>query len=170
MKINPMNLLVKLFCVSLIAFGFSLSAVSSQEKMENWHHQTGTSEFPTGIGSSEFYSNMPSATSRKIVVAILESGVDIGHPDLQDNIWINPGEIAGNKKDDDGNGYVDDIHGWNFIGGPDGRSVLKESYEVTRVYAREKDKWANVDASKLKGKKKKEYQKYLEIKCRSTTC
>src|SRR5687767_12942274 len=164
MKINPMNLQVKLFCVSLIAFGFSLSSISSQEKMESWHHQTGNSEFPTGIGSSEFYSNMPSPTSRKIVVAILDSGVDIGHPDLKDNIWINPGEIAGNKKDDDGNGYVDDIHGWNFIGGPDGQSVVKESYEVTRVYAMERDKWKNVDPAKLKGKKKKEYEKFLEVK------
>lgn len=62
--------------------------------------------------------------SKKIVVAVLDAGVEIIHPDLQGNIWTNPGEIVFNNKDDDGNGLVDDIHGWDFIGnqsnpGPD---------------------------------------------------
>lgn len=48
------------------------------------------------------------------VIAIMDSGVDVGHPDLADNMWVNPGEIAGNGVDDDGNGYKDDIHGWDF--------------------------------------------------------
>ncbi len=49
-----------------------------------------------------------------VVVAVIDSGLDIGHPDIDDNLWRNPGEIAGNGIDDDGNGYVDDIHGWDF--------------------------------------------------------
>ena len=62
--------------------------------------------------------------SRKIVVAVIDTGADVGHPDLKDNIWINPGESgrdnlgrdkSSNGIDDDGNGYVDDIHGWNFV-------------------------------------------------------
>ena len=53
--------------------------------------------------------------SRDIVVAVIDTGIDINHPDLADNIWKNPREIPGNNKDDDGNGYVDDIHGWNFV-------------------------------------------------------
>jgi subtilisin family serine protease len=55
-----------------------------------------------------------STGSRDIVIAVLGTGVDVNHPDLKDNIWTNKGEIAGNKIDDDGNGYVDDVHGWNF--------------------------------------------------------
>ncbi|RUS47878.1 S8 family serine peptidase [Cohnella sp. AR92] len=51
------------------------------------------------------------------IVAIIDTGVEIDHPDLQDSIWTNKGEIAGNGKDDDGNGFVDDVHGWNFYGG-----------------------------------------------------
>lgn len=156
--------LVKLFFIPVLAYVLSFSTVLSQEKMEHWHHQNGSSEFPTGIGTAEWYSTSKSPAARKVVVAILDSGIDIDHPDLKANIWVNPGEIPGNKKDDDGNGYVDDMHGWNFIGGPDGRSVLKESYEVTRVYAKEKSKWENVDPSKLKGKKKKAYEKFAEIK------
>ncbi|MGI8575007.1 MAG: S8 family serine peptidase [Egibacteraceae bacterium] len=50
-----------------------------------------------------------------LVVAVVDSGVDIEHPDLRDRIWTNPGEIAGNGIDDDDNGYVDDVHGWDFL-------------------------------------------------------
>jgi len=50
-----------------------------------------------------------------VVVAVIDSGVDLDHPDLKDNIWTNPDEIAGNGKDDDGDGFVDDVHGWNFV-------------------------------------------------------
>jgi len=55
-----------------------------------------------------------STGSRDIVIAILGTGVDVNHPDLKENIWVNKAEIAGNGIDDDKNGYVDDIHGWNF--------------------------------------------------------
>ena len=51
-------------------------------------------------------------------------------------LWTNPREIAGNGKDDDNNGYVDDVHGWDFIGGPGGKDIGKDTYEVTRLYAR----------------------------------
>jgi len=164
MKINKMQSFVKFYFISFIAISLSFTSLFSQEKMESWHHQGSNSEFPTGIGSATYYSGPAAKNSRKIIVAILDSGVDINHPDLKDNVWVNPGEIAGNKKDDDGNGYVDDLNGWNFIGGQDGRSVVKESYEVTRVYAMEKKKWENVNPDKLKGKKKKEYEKYVEIR------
>jgi len=53
--------------------------------------------------------------SDEIVVAVIDTGVDIGHPDIKDNIWVNPGEIAGDGLDNDNNGYIDDINGWNFI-------------------------------------------------------
>lgn len=50
-----------------------------------------------------------------VIIAIIDSGVDVNHPDVKNNLWTNPGEIAGNGIDDDGNGYIDDIHGWNFV-------------------------------------------------------
>jgi subtilisin family serine protease len=55
--------------------------------------------------------------SHDVVVAVIDTGVDYTHPDLVDNIWTNPGEIAGNGIDDDGNGFIDDIHGWDFANG-----------------------------------------------------
>ena len=52
--------------------------------------------------------------SRSVVVGVVDSGMDVNHEDLRDNIWVNPGEVAGNGIDDDGNGFVDDINGWDF--------------------------------------------------------
>jgi subtilisin family serine protease len=64
----------------------------------------------------------------KIIVGIVDSGLDIDHEDLKGKIWTNTKEIAGNKKDDDGNGYVDDLHGWNFLG-----ESTDENLELTRI-------------------------------------
>ncbi|MCH7640275.1 MAG: S8 family peptidase [Bacteroidetes bacterium] len=72
--------------------------------------------------------------ARRIVVAVIDSGVDITHEDLQGQIWTND-DIPGNGVDDDGNGYVDDAHGWNFIGGADGLNIEFDSFEIAREVA-----------------------------------
>jgi subtilisin family serine protease len=53
--------------------------------------------------------------SNRVIIAFVDSGVDLDHPELKDKIWTNPGEIPGNGIDDDGNGYIDDVHGWDFV-------------------------------------------------------
>ena len=72
---------------------------------------------------------------------MIDSGIDIEHEDLRDMIWTNSDEIAGNGIDDDGNGYIDDVHGWNFLGGKDGASVEHDTYEITREYIRLNEKY-----------------------------
>ena len=74
--------------------------------------------------------------ARTVVVAVIDGGVDTAHAALRDRLWSNPREAAGNGRDDDGNGLIDDTRGWNFLGGPDGRNIEHETLELTREYAR----------------------------------
>lgn len=104
-----------------------------------------------------------------VVVAVIDGGIDAGHEDLRRVLWTNAKEVAGNGKDDDKNGYVDDIHGWNFIGGKDGRNVSYETVEVTRIYAQLRQKYEGkdgvaVDRASLKPEQQKEYDLYVKTK------
>jgi subtilisin family serine protease len=73
---------------------------------------------------------------RTVLVAVIDGGVDTAHVGLKSHLWTNPKEVAGNGKDDDNNGYVDDVRGWNFIGGKDGKDVQYDLLEVTRLWVR----------------------------------
>ena len=72
---------------------------------------------------------------RTVLVAVIDNGVDTSHAALRGRLWLNPDEVAGNGRDDDGNRLADDMRGWNYIGGPDGRNVHHDTYEVTRLAA-----------------------------------
>ena len=106
------------------------------ETPERWWLLDPEAERTYGAGVDRAYRELLAGRqpARQVVVAIIDSGVDIAHEDLDGVLWTNPRETK-NGRDDDGNGYVDDIHGWNFIGGPDGRHVDDDTYEVTRLFA-----------------------------------
>ena len=76
------------------------------------------------------------APRKSVVVAVIDGGVDTAHAELRPRLWTNAKEIPGNAKDDDHNGYADDVHGWNFIGGADGKDVNYDTFELTRMYVR----------------------------------
>ena len=105
--------------------------------------------------------------SRTVIVAVIDSGVDIDHEDLKSVIWTNEKEIPGNGIDDDKNGYVDDVHGWNFIGGANG-NVNADTYELTREYIRLKAIYGNADESKLNKKQKAEFENFKKIEDKYT--
>ena len=77
-----------------------------------------------------------SAPRQSVVVAVIDGGVDTAHAALRTRLWTNPKEVAGNGKDDDHNGHVDDVHGWNFIGGADGKDVQYDTFVLTRLFVR----------------------------------
>ena len=91
---------------------------------------------------------MKDQPARDVIVAVIDSGIDIDHEDLKDVIWINTKEIPGNGIDDDKNGYVDDVYGWNFIGGKNG-NVDADTYELTREFIRLNKKYENVKDGKV---------------------
>ncbi|MCF8245956.1 MAG: S8 family peptidase [Saprospiraceae bacterium] len=130
---------------------------------ENWQHLDKMKDGYFGVSANKMYSDVLSGKkSETVVVAVIDGGVDWEHEDLKDVMWTNPGEIPGNNIDDDNNGYVDDVHGWNFIGGKNG-NVNQDQLEITRVVAAYQKRFKNVDASKLSGKEKKEYDRYKEL-------
>jgi subtilisin family serine protease len=107
------------------------------EAPKNWQLLDQSAENIAGISSERAMRELLAgkAPKRTVLVAIIDNGIDTSHADLKANLWTNPKEIGGNKKDDDNNGYVDDLHGWNFIGGADGQDVHFDTFEVTRQYA-----------------------------------
>lgn len=131
----------------------------------DWHHQSDADGGLRGIGTAKAYEMLlkDKEPGRTVVVAVIDGGTDVEHEDLKDHIWVNEDEIAGNGKDDDENGYVDDINGWNFIGGADGENVSHDTYEVTREYAKLKAKYGDINASDVPEAEREAYQHYLEI-------
>lgn len=117
-----------------------------------------------GVSSERAYETLlKDQPSRTVIVAVIDSGIDIEHEDLKTVIWTNEKEIPGNGIDDDHNGYVDDVHGWNFIGGKNG-NVDADTYELTREYVRLHAKYGTVEESKVNKKQKAEYETYQQIK------
>lgn len=135
------------------------------EPTENWHLLSPFVSPFYGTGVTQAYDELlaDKSPAKEVIIAIIDSGTDITHEDLKANIWVNEDEIADNGIDDDENGYIDDIHGWNFIGGPDGRHVENDTYEVTRIYKRLDSKFSEMDPDSVPEEMQDEYDYYLEI-------
>src|SRR5690606_7157394 len=88
-----------------------------QAQKKNWGHADLVADTIPGMSVEKAYREIiKNQKGKTVVVAVLDSGMDLDHEDLKPILWTNRGEIAGNGKDDDGNGYVDDVHGYNFLG------------------------------------------------------
>ena len=149
----------------LVIFFLSFTTLVSQTAVPNDWYYGNPGEGFTGISMRKAYNEfLKNKKTRTVVVAVIDSGIDIEHEDLSANIWVNPGEIPDNGIDDDKNGYIDDVHGWNFIGGPDGKNVGPDTYEATRVYGSLKYKYENANVATLNKDQKKEYDIYLRAK------
>ena len=135
---------------------------------KGWHLLDKKENGYYGISIDKAYQFVKSKNlkSTPVIVAVIDSGVDTLHEDLKSILWRNPKEIPGNGIDDDNNGYVDDIYGWNFLGGRDGRNVEKDSYEAARIYHKLKSKWEEKDIASgtLSIDETKEYTMWLKAK------
>ncbi|WP_235298966.1 S8 family peptidase [Portibacter marinus] len=152
---------IKLFALVLLA----QTVIGQGQPSQNWFHLDPEEDGVLGVSTEQTYNNLlKGRSSETVVVAIIDSGVDIEHEDLRENVWVNEDEIPANGKDDDNNGYVDDVHGWNFIGGPDGKNVGPDTYEVTRLYAKLKYRYEDADPKQLNKDQKEEYEQFLKYK------
>lgn len=139
--------------------------IKQDEPPRNWFNLDNAQDNVKGMSVERAYAELlKGKKGRTVIVAVIDSGVDIEHEDLQGHIWTNEDEIPGNGIDDDKNGYIDDVHGWNFIGGKNGENVHQDTYELTRLYAAYSKRFKDIDPATLKGKDKKDYDDYLKIK------
>src|SRR5688572_13834644 len=161
--VNQMRM--SLFAVLLMGLSFSSFAqFSKKSSSQGWHTKDRKEGF-YGISLDRAYELVKGKKGETIIVAVIDSGIDTTHEDLKPVLWVNKKEIPGNRIDDDKNGYVDDVHGWNFIGGTDGRNVKEDSYEAARYYHMYKEKFQNLtDVNSLNKQDQKLYKDWLRAK------
>ena len=156
-------------CIGIFFFLSFTSGLWSQTLNEvppkDWFHLDPVENQVNGISTVKTYRELlKGKPSKTVLVAVIDSGIDIDHEDLKDVIWVNEGEIPGNGIDDDNNGYIDDIHGWNFIGGKDGNNVDKDTYELTREYKRLQRKYEEKTISDIPKNEKAEFEYWETVK------
>jgi cell wall-associated protease len=161
------------YLMLMIMLNFSVYAQGSSAKQElpnGWHLMDKQQDGYYGISLNKAYEFLRSKNlkSKTVIVGVIDSGVDTLHEDLKGILWTNPKEIPGNGIDDDHNGYVDDVHGWNFLGGKDGQNVNDDSGEDARVYYEFKSKFeaSGFDPGSLSGEDAENYLMWLKAKKR----
>jgi len=153
---------VVIFILFSAANGFSQQL--KKETPKNWFLLDPQTDSVQGVSAEKTYQTLlKDQPSKTILVAVIDSGIDIDHEDLKSVIWTNEKEIVGNGLDDDKNGYIDDVHGWNFIGGKNG-NVDADTYELTREYIRLSKKFLSIDTLKLNKKAAIEFAGYKKVK------
>ena len=100
----------------------------SKDELKTWPHRDLLTTGYPGISLAEAYKALKGRKAQTVIVGVVDSGVDINHEDLKSIIWTNPKEIPNNGIDDDKNGYVDDVHGWNFLG-----EINQDNLEYVRI-------------------------------------
>ena len=149
---------------SALFIPFAVSAQNADIKTQ-WQHADMATDGLPGVSAVKAHAYMAEKgkTATPVVVAIIDSGSETFHKDLNANIWTNKGEIADNGIDDDKNGYIDDVHGWSFIGGKGG-DVKQDNLEFTRVYAMLKQRFEGKEAASIAAADKADFAKYEKIK------
>ncbi len=154
--------------VKKLFLGAALCAIpvfASAQDTTQWYLLDSKTDNTPGIGVERAYREL--LQNRKptpVIVAVIDGGIDTAHVDLHRVLWTNKKEIAGNGLDDDHNGYADDVHGWNFIGGKNGQNIGYETLEITREYARLKPLYEGKARASLKPAQHKEFDFYQKVK------
>jgi len=135
---------------------------AKKEIEHDWFNQSPIDDQVYGAEIDKAYQCLKDKKSKPVIVAVIDGGVDFNHEDLKENIWINKNEIPDNGIDDDENGYIDDIHGWNFLGNAEGKNIAHENLEITRIYKKYHPKFSDVKKSTLSNEEKELYGLYKE--------
>ncbi len=107
-------------------------ALSDKEK-QTWYLMDYGQDTVPGTSLQRAHERLKGKHNEEIIIAVIDTDISPKHPSITKNFWKNQNEIANNNIDDDGNGYVDDVHGWNFIGNKNGDRLIYEYFEFTRI-------------------------------------
>lgn len=162
----------KLLIAAAFYAGFATIAAQTttpnDKDQKTWYHKDYATTKVYGVNTENAYKFLESKglKPKTVVVGVLDSGVEVDHPGLAKNMWKNPNEVPNNGKDDDGNGYVDDIFGWNFLGGKNA-DIDVDNMEVTRVVKKYQSVFEGPDSAKNKenqAKMPEEFAMYMKSK------
>ena len=148
-------------CLCLLIFSQN---ILGQQIPKNWFEKDPQTDSVAGISLEKAYQLLKGKVSKQVVVAVIDNGIDIDHEDLKNSIWTNTKEIPNNGIDDDHNGYIDDVHGWNFRGAKDGTIIENEQNGATQFYAEWKNKYTNNHADTLSEAGKRQWGIYTKAK------
>jgi subtilisin family serine protease len=137
---------------------------NNSQPPRNWPYLDPVADSVAGISLYKAYELLKNRPSVPVVVGVLDSGVDLTHEDLREVIWTNPKEVPDNQTDDDKNGYADDLHGWNFMGAPDGTTYEYDQPEITQTYLLLKNKYDQINPARLRPEEKRQYNTYQTAK------
>ncbi len=151
------NTLLTVACIC-----YSLAALAQKKSPQNWQLLSPAQDNVYGMGVEEAYKLLAGRKPETVIVAVIDSGVDTAHADLNEVIWTNEDEIPNNGIDDDNNGYIDDVNGWSFIGGKK-EDLNYAAFELGRIHYRLSNKFKNVDSTSLSEKDLKEFEYYKTI-------
>lgn len=139
------------------------SVALTDDQMKSWSHMDLATDTVPGMSMVKAYEFLADKEGEQIIVGVIDSGIDVEHEDLAANTWTNPKEVAGNGVDDDKNGYIDDVKGWNFIGGPDG-NVYAEQLEITRIVKKGIARFGSMTESEVAEADLADYKEFQKIK------
>ncbi len=132
------------------------NAELTEQQLKPWKSLDLIKDTIPGMSVDKAYSEIiKDQKGKTVIVAVLDSGVDIEHEDLDSKIWVNEDEIPNNGIDDDNNGYVDDIHGWNYLG-----DMVDANLELVRILKKLKPKYDGKSANEIAPENKEEYALY----------
>ncbi len=136
----------------------------SETEILSWLHKDIFNDSIPGISLEKAYRELlPDKKEQEVVVAVIDTEVDIYHEDLKDQIWNNPNEIAKNGLDDDQNGYIDDIYGWNFLGNDNGENVIYSNYEYIRMIRKFAKVFEGKDEKNFSDAERKDFETYNKL-------
>ena len=163
---SPILPFSRLALLGLLSFAsFTARAQTTPAQIRRWQHLDQQADGVPGISADRAYRELlANRPATPVVVAVIDSGIDSTHVDLKPILWRKASEVAGNGLDDDQNGYVDDVRGWSFLGGKDGRNVGVETLEQTRIYGQYRTQFEGKQRKSLSNADKTKFDLYERAK------